>query len=780
MEASPEIQSRWRRRATIGLWAIGLLAILAGWRASHIDFNYDFESYFPEDQPETEFYREFRSAFSTDNDFVLVSTTHSDGIFDSTFLARVHQLALDLDTLEDVTGVLSPTSIVLPVRDPVFGMVFERPLLRWQEPRHFAADSAVLWNEGQWVGNMFSKDGQSLAMTLTQPEMLSKEGCDRIAAQVDGILADWRAGCLAAGLEVETHRAGRAHAQVHYVSIMKREVALFVCLGLCLLITFLSFAFRTWWGVVIPLGVILLSGLGTLAMMEVTGKSIDIMTMVLPTIIFVVGMSDVVHIISRYLDELRSGLAPFPALAKAFREVGLATFLTSLTTSIGFLTLLGSAIRPIREFGAYTAAGVFIAFGLAFALLPAVLLLSRAPLRSVRGLATDAPSASPWTPILSRWFIRIIRNRKPILWISGLLAVASVVLLSGIQVNNHLLEDLRKDDPLRMEFDHFEKAFSGVRPLELALLFEPGSDIFIQPGVLEAVDEVEHLLHSEVGAGSIIGPGVAIRKANRLLNGNRPSADRIPSGHELERLLERMESMDRPGSDSRMSGWGSIVNVESGLARITAKTADLGAKEMARRHERFFQRADSMLQARFRTPPFHMEVTGTANLIDLNNRFLASDMALGLLIAFAVVALIVGILFRSMRMMAISLVPNILPLLLVAGFMSAIGIDLKVSTSLIFTIAFGIAVDDTLHFLAKYRILRAQGRQPLWALRRTFLSTGKAIIITSLILCSGFATLMLSSFQGTFHIGLLVSLTLCLAVAIDLTLLPLLLLVDRK
>ena len=154
-------------------------------------------------------------------------------------------------------------------------------------------------------------------------------------------------------------------------------------------------------------------------------------------------------------------------------------------------------------------------------------------------------------------------------------------------------------------------------------------------------------------------------------------------------------------------------------------------------------------------------------------------MVLGLLIAFGIVALIVGLLYRSLRMTLISLVPNVLPLLFIAGFMGALDIDLKVSTSIIFTIAFGIAVDDTLHFLAKYRILLRQGRQPIWALRRTFLATGKAIIITSIILCGGFATLMLSSFEGTFHIGLLVSLTLCFAVVVDLAVLPLLLLPKR-
>lgn len=776
-QSDPSLHGKWHRRSAWVLLGIAVLTLLSGWRASRLGFDYDFESFFPEDQPETAFYLQFRETFDTDNDFILVGIRHEGGVFDAGFLKAVNELANVLDTVEGVTGVLSPTTTELPVRDPAVGMVFQKPLLRWRDATKFSIDSAAIWERHGLVGSVFSADGRSIALTLLQKPMLSKEGCDRIAEGVDQALVDWTRNLPPPLVSAVTwHRAGRAHAQVHYVSVMAREVALFVGLGLVLLIAFLHLAFRRWWGIVIPLAVILLSGLGTLAFMEVTGKDIDIMTVVLPTIIFVVGMSDVVHIITRYLDELRAGLPPFPALRKAFREVGIATFLTSLTTAVGFLTLLSSSIRPIREFGAYTAAGVFIAFGLAFTLLPAVLLRSQAPIRSAG--SGGRGQASPWTVPLNRWFIRIIRHRTAILCTTAIASIAAAFYLLRIDVNNHLLEDLREDDPLRLEFQYFEEDFSGVRPYELALRFTPGRDVFAEPGVLAAVDSIERWLEADLGAGALIGPGRFARQAHRLLNGDRPGQDRIPEGDGLNRLLRQLERSDRISAnrDGSTSGWGSWVNVEAGMARIAAKTGDLGAVEIAYRNARFLERSTALLEAGFDAPPFTLEPTGTANLIDLNNRFLASDMVLGLLIAFAVVALIIGYLFRDVRMILVSLVPNVLPLLFIAGFMGAMEIDLKVSTSIIFTIAFGIAVDDTLHFLAKYRLLLSQGVSPLWALRRTFVSTGKAIIVTSIILCSGFATLMLSSFEGTFHIGLLVSMTLAFAVLVDLMVLPLLLL----
>lgn len=772
-----DAESRWKARASLGLCIILLTTLWAGWRASRIGFNYDFESFFPEGQEETDFYMAFRDAFTTDNDFALIGIHAPAGIFDSTLLAQVDQLAGALENVHGVTGVVSPTRISFPVREPALGMVFNRPLLRWKEPVKYPRDSAAIWARQEMIGTLFGPDGHDLALTLDQRPLLSKAGCDTLALETDRALAAFEASCREQGIAVATHRAGRAHAQVHYVGVMTREISLFIALGLIIIVLFLGLAYRSWWGIAIPLLVIALSAVCILAFMEVTGKGIDVMTVVLPTIIFVVGMSDVVHILTRYLDELRSGLAPFQALGKAFREVGLATFLTSLTTAVGFLTLLTSSIRPIREFGLYTAVGVFIAFILAFSLLPFVLILTRPPAHALPGPG-DAIRRSAWERWLGRRFIQVIRYRKATLTVSALVTAASLVLLSGIQVDNKLLEDLSEDDPLRQEFAYFEKAFSGVRPFELAYVFEAGRDIAAEPGVLNAMNDIEALLEQELGAGAILGPGSAARLAHRLMQGDSQAEDRIPKGTELKRLLDRLRTVESRRESG--PGWGALFNTELGMARTTAKVADLGARELGRRQERFLTRADSLLHARFPQPPFTLRPTGTASLIDLNNQFLASDMVMGLLIAFAVVALLIGLMHGSLRMLLIALVPNLLPLVLIAGVMGALDIDLKVSTSIIFTIAFGIAVDDTLHFMAKYRILLAQGRQPFWALRRTFLTTGKAIIVTSMLLCSGFATLMLSSFEGTFHIGFLVSLTLFFAVIVDLALLPVLLLGHQK
>ncbi|MEM9023164.1 MAG: MMPL family transporter, partial [Bacteroidota bacterium] len=211
-------------------------------------------------------------------------------------------------------------------------------------------------------------------------------------------------------------------------------------------------------------------------------------------------------------------------------------------------------------------------------------------------------------------------------------------------------------------------------------------------------------------------------------------------------------------------------------ARFSGKLVDDGGQAVAAKNralEAFFRQE---IDARV----LDYRVTGMATLIDKNNETLATGMMYGLLIAFGVIALIMGVLFRSFSIIIISLIPNVLPLLVIGGIMGFSGIDLKVATSIIFTIAFGIAVDDTIHYMSKLRLELAKGRTLPYAIKRTSISTGKAITVTSVILCAGFVTLILSTFTSTFYIGLLISITLLVAVLSDLILLPVLLLYFYK
>ena len=735
----------WRRNA----WAVlALLVATSGWmawQALGLEFNYDFEQFFPADHPETTFYREFRETFGSDNDFLIVGF-EGDSLT-AGFLAEVDAEVDALRALPGVETVQSPTRLKLPVRDPLSGMAFQRPLLSWDNDSTLAKDVARLRQRDDVMGTFVSPSGRAVALTLEHTDGLSKAGCDSLAAAV----AAWEKDVHASKTSIrDVHVSGRAVAQAYYVGVMEREVAWFVSVGIVLLVAFLWFAFRTVWGVMVPLTVVLMSGLWTLGIMVATGKAVDVMTVVLPTILFVVGISDVVHVLTRYYDERRADATHQTAMQRAFREVGLATFLTSLTTALGFLTLLTSSIGPVHDFGVYAAVGVGVAYVLAFTLLPSVMVLAPPPVISKSGTGVF------WNGALHKALRWTLRNKGmlAVAWVG--IAGASVVLGSALRVDNKLIEDLRDDDPFRKQFVFFEREFAGVRPFELSVTLPESADI---PASLQALDALEQFLKTDYGVGALVGPATAVRMAHRGYMGDREAYYAIP---EDSRVLGKvLRLMKRSGQ------WNMLVAEGGQRVRVFGKVEDNGSQAIQVKNDQL----DAWCAANMPAGSA-CKVTGTAHLVDVNNASLASDMVGGLGLALVAVAIIAGLLFRSGAMVVLCLITNLLPLAMIAAVMVLMDVDLKVTSGIIFTVAFGIAVDDTIHFLSKLRLQLSQGRTLPVAVKRSFLATGKAIVVTSLILCGGFMTLTSSSFLGTFHIGFLISLTLLFAVVADLTFLP--------
>ena len=485
------------------------------------------------------------------------------------------------------------------------------------------------------------------------------------------------------------------------------------------------------------------------------------MMVLLPTIIFVVGMSDVIHILTRYIEELRHGESKMTALKTTFNEVGIATFLTSLTTGIGFLTLMTNNIGPIRDFGLYTAVGVLIAYILAFSLLPSALVFLPKP-----KVIENQQIRKHWRNALGRAFLWMLNHKQLIVWISVLLIMLSFIGMRHLKVNTFLIDDLPLSHPMKSDFIFFDKNFGGSRPFEAAILVVDSTyDVFDYP-VLKELEKVEEHLISSYGTSTLSSPLSIVRFTNQAVNGGLSKYYQLPAPSEMEDFQRPLDQL------LKQSVFSNLTTDDHRVSRFSGRMPDIGSASSTQNN----QQLRNFIANSIDTSLVQIRITGTSLLIDKNNSYLVDNMATGLAIAFAAVAFIAGLMFRSWKMVIITLVPNVIPLLLVGGIMGAMGISLKLTTSVIFTVAFGIAVDDTIHFVSKLKMELAKGRSTLYAIKRVYFSTGKAIIITTLVLISGFATLLLSSFGGTFYIGLFVGLTLLFALVVDLTLLPVLIL----
>ncbi len=719
-----------------------------------LKFDYDFESFFPQGDPALDEYQEFRKTFEYDNEYVLLAFGNKKGIFDPDFLSRVAWFTDSIRHVRNVTSVASPTNAEYMIIGPL-GPI-KLPYLHYDDSTQYRSDSTRIYNSKELTGTLFSTDRKSVCLYIKTTEGIAKLPSDTLLATMNAMIDSQHFDSM--------HMAGKMNGQKVYLDRLQNEFLVFFIASFLLVVLFLFISFRTFWGIWVPILIVLLSIIWTLGLMQATGKALDIMTVLLPTMMFVVGMSDTVHIMSKYLEEMRHikkyGGNRFDALIKTIREVGFPTFLTLLTTALGFLTLLYSTIRPIRDFGIYTSIGVFIAFVLAYALMPVILNAVKEP-----KLREENENNLFWYKrlhTLLRWIFSHTR------WVvAGTVLLCGVALfgVSKIELNNYLIEGLTRGDKLRQDFNFFEAHYSGVRPFEMKLQPRDTTQSLLEPQNLRAIDTLEKYLENEYGVGFLLSPNTLVKGMNKADNGGDPAFFCLPKSDSAIRNLTGMLTDLKKRKEIK-----TLLRKDEHAGRITGKMHDIGSKKIRVLNEKLEQFIAN-------TPalqPVKCTITGGAHMLDKDNEYLVNNMMQGLGLSIVVVALIIAFIHRNVRMVVIAIIPNIVPILLIGGVMGYCGVELKSSTAIIFSIAFGIATDDTIHFLARLKLELNQGKSVIYAVKRTFLSTGKAVIITTLILSSGFLTLVASGFESTFYFGLLVSITLFIAVMTDLLLFPVL------
>lgn len=748
----------YRKASIITLTLVAIVCGYLGYRAISINFNYDFEAFYPVNDSDADYFMKHRAKYGNANDFVLIGVVNSAGIFKQDFLKKIKTLTDSLKKVKHVKVVTSPTNVYAYQRDPMMGTPIKRLYLHYQKPQYYKADSARIYQTPELVNHYFAQNGKSVNIYVRHTGLLPQKECYRLADQIKNLMKN-------AGLE-KYHLAGRCIGQSFYVKLLRHEVVLFVGSSFILILVVLILTFRSVWGVLLPLAVVGASIVGTLGIMTDTNKSMDLILNAMPTILLVIGLSNVIHMLSKYLEELRKGATKMEAIKCAYYQIGLATFLTTLTTGVGFMSLATANVMAIVEFGIYCTVGLFLSFVLAYTLLPAVLVLMKAPNANHNHKSTHF-----WKRTLHTWLHLVYRYPKVIIGISLSITLISVMGLIQIEENSYMMEDLSSRSKIKRDFQFFEQEYSGTRPFEIAFELKDSAKTLLDFDVLQNLEQIEQQAKKIYGLGHVWSPLTLVKNANRSLNGSDQKEYRLPERKdEFDKIIKELKKHRKLGSIK------SILQPNQKEGRVLSRMKDVGSKR--------FKAMSAQMTAYMDKHPskswLNYKITGSVVLMDKNNNNLFHSLWQSLLIAFIVIGLIIGILYKSFKFVLISLITNVLPLLVIAGIMGYAGLSLKLSTTIVFTIAFGIAVDDTIHFLSKLRIELRKGSSMLYAIKTTYFSAGKAIVLTSLVLCGGFLILAMSSFLGTFYLGLLVSITLMMAVVSDLFLLPALLVLTTK
>ena len=724
--------------------------IICAFQIKKIQFNYDFEAFFPNEDNELEVYQTHRNRFEWDNEFVLIGIENKAGIFKKDFLQKVESFSNDLKTIRYTDRIISPTNIKnisLSGLAPV-----QKRLMHIEDESLYTEDSTNIYSTPELIGSFFPTDAKSLSVFIKTDEGLSKVKCDSLARNIEQAFNKYHFD--------EVHFVGRIVAQDVYLKNLENEFVYFLAISFGLVMFFLWLSFRSIYGVLVPMAIVIISIFWTLGIMAMLGQSLDIMTVMLPTMIFIAGMSDVVHFFSKYFEELSKGTERLKIYPLILKEVGFPTFLTLITTVVGFLSLLFSSIKPIKDFGIYTSIGIVIAFILSYTLLPALLYLFT-PKKLVAIHSHDNKTYN----IMRNVLFWILRHQKTIFVTSCLLVALSIVGIYNIKVNNILLEDLSDRVKIKQDFYFFEKHYSGVRPLELAVEIKNKNKTVWDYDIMKQLNSVDQFLKKEYQAGFMYSPAMLTKTINKALNDESSGEGVFPTQEDYEPIKKQLMSNKKNKDIKR------IITIDGHYARINGKIADVGSIVINERNKKF----QEFLKQNINQQDIEIKITGAAHLIDRNNEYMVNNMIQGFLFSIVVIGILTYFLHRSWKMVIVFILPNFIPLIIIAGIMGFAGIELKAATSLVFSIAFGVATDDTIHFISRLKIELGYGKSLLYAFKRTYFETGKPILLTTFILMGGFVSLMISDFQSTFYFGFLICITIIIAVIADIFLLPVLL-----
>jgi hypothetical protein len=494
---------------------------------------------------------------------------------------------------------------------------------------------------------------------------------------------------------------------------------------------------------------------------------ITVLTALIPPLIIVIGIPNCIFLINKYQQEIKKHGNQAKSLQRVITKVGNATLMTNITTASGFATFILTDSTLLKEFGIVASINIVAIFILSLLIIPVIYSYMNMPKRKHLKHLNKR-----WISGFVNWMEQMVRHHRISIYIiSIMLLVASIIGIYTIKISGSLLEDMPKNAEFFQDIKFFEAEFDGVMPLEILVDTKRKNGV-LKSATLKRMEELQNHLAEIPEFSQPISVTRLVKYSKQAFYNGEAKYYQLPSSQEQNFIMPYAK-----GFSSNENLLSSYVDSTGRYARITTYMKDVGTDKMEDLEEDLWPKINKI----FPEERYEVSMTGKALIFQKGTNYLVKNLVISLSLAILLIALLMAWMFRSFRMIIVSLVPNLLPLLVTAGMMGFLGVPIKPSTILVFSIAFGISVDDTIHFLAKYRQeLKANN----WKIKRSVYAalreTGVSMFYTSIVLFFGFSVFMISSFGGTVALGGLVSATLLFAMLANLLLLPSLLLSLEK
>lgn len=547
------------------------------------------------------------------------------------------------------------------------------------------------------------------------------------------------------------------------------EISLFI--GASLLVTSLIFFFffRSFRATLISILIVVIGVMWTFGLLGLFHFEITVLTALVPTLVIVIGIPNCIFLTNKYQQEYSAHGNKAKALQRVITKVGTATLMTNLTTAAGFATFIITSSAILKEFGIISSLSIVALFFLCLIVIP--IYYSYQPVPKAKHLEHLNRN---YTKTFITWIEKTVKyNRRYVYVVAVFLFLVSTIGAFKIKTSGNLIEDMPKNTGFYKDILFFENEFNGVMPLEIMVDTQRKKGV-MKLSTLRKMDELQTTIEEIPELSKPISILNLVKYSKQAYYNGNPEYYDLPTSQEQSFILGYAKNATKNTKNNIMK---SYVDSTGQVARITTFMKDIGTGNMAKIEDKLSSKIDSI----FPKNRYTVVMTGKALIFEKGTEYLLDNLVSSLLFAVLLISLLMVFMFRSFKMVVVSLIPNLLPLMITAGLMGYFGIPLKPSTILVFSIAFGLSVDDTIHFLAQYRQELTRND---WKIKRSVFATikeaGISMFYTSVVLFTGFSVFMLSDFGGTIALGGLIAITLAFGMLSNLMLLPCLVLTLNK
>ena len=563
---------------------------------------------------------------------------------------------------------------------------------------------------------------------------------------------------------IQMHYSGMPYIRVINAENIKGEMYMFIALSLLITTIILYLFFRSFRIVGFCVGIIGLSVIWAIGFMALLSIKITLLTAMLPPLLIVIGIPNCVYMVNKYHAEYVRHGNKIKALQRMVQKVGNASLLSNLTTAAGFATFIITSSQILVEFGWIAFISITCVFLICLILIPTV--FSYLPVPDTK---QTKHLYNPFiNHLIDKLIYLVINRRHTIYYIAVILVIAGIFGITLMKTTGYMVDDLKDTDPIRQDLAFFESNFDGLMPLEITIDFLKPNQVF-KLSNLEKLDQLNTELSNDPDLSKALSVVEAAKFANQAYYNGKASYYKLPNNMTKNFIMKYV--MESTGGMNDMAK--SFVDSTMREIRLSFRVKDIGTQKMEAKEDTLYKTITQI----FPEDKHQISVTGSSIIFFKGNQYLLRNLFSSLALAIILIAGFMAWMFKSKRMVLIALIPNVIPQIITAAIMGYVGIPIKASTILVFSVAFGISVDNTIHYLAKYR---QELQATNWSIRSSVVlalqETGQSMIYTSIILFFGFGIFCLSSFGGTFALGLLTSITLFGAMLANLLLLPSLLL----